>query len=195
MKLIIAIIQPSRLEAVKAASTEVEVFRLTIMDVQGFGRQQRAHRSLSRPRDRRESAAESATANCRERRIRRADNQRHYPWRAEPANRAKSATARSSSSRSKTASASAPANAAAKRSDCRADVLACIAQRSRKMVKLDRREENAGGDACTTMSFCRILLAAGRFLFRFLAIRSFGRRPHSTRTSVRSASVCRVRFG
>jgi nitrogen regulatory protein P-II 2 len=39
MKLIIAIIQPSRLESVKAALTEVEVFRLTVMDVQGFGRQ------------------------------------------------------------------------------------------------------------------------------------------------------------
>lgn len=39
MKLIIAIIQPSRLEEVKAALTEVEVVRLTIMDVQGFGRQ------------------------------------------------------------------------------------------------------------------------------------------------------------
>lgn len=39
MKLIIAIIQPSKLEAVKAALTEVEVFRLTITDVQGFGRQ------------------------------------------------------------------------------------------------------------------------------------------------------------
>ncbi|MGC4002908.1 MAG: P-II family nitrogen regulator [Pirellulales bacterium] len=39
MKLIIAVIQPSRLEAVKTALTEVEVFRLTIMDVQGFGRQ------------------------------------------------------------------------------------------------------------------------------------------------------------
>ena len=39
MKLIIAIIQPHRLEAVKAALTEVEVFRLTVMDVQGFGRQ------------------------------------------------------------------------------------------------------------------------------------------------------------
>ncbi len=39
MKLIIAIIQPNRLEAVKAALSEVEVFRLTIMDVQGFGRQ------------------------------------------------------------------------------------------------------------------------------------------------------------
>jgi nitrogen regulatory protein P-II 1 len=39
MKLIIAIIQPARLEAVKAALSEVEVFRLTIMDVQGFGRQ------------------------------------------------------------------------------------------------------------------------------------------------------------
>lgn len=39
MKLIVAVIQPSRLEAVKAALTEVEVFRLTVMDVQGFGRQ------------------------------------------------------------------------------------------------------------------------------------------------------------
>lgn len=39
MKLIIAIIQPHRLEAVKAALTDVEVFRLTVMDVQGFGRQ------------------------------------------------------------------------------------------------------------------------------------------------------------
>ncbi|MFP6694051.1 MAG: P-II family nitrogen regulator [Pirellulales bacterium] len=39
MKLIVAIIQPSRLESVKAALTDVEVFRLTVMDVQGFGRQ------------------------------------------------------------------------------------------------------------------------------------------------------------
>ncbi len=39
MKLIIAIIQPERLEAVKAALAEAEVFRLTVMDVQGFGRQ------------------------------------------------------------------------------------------------------------------------------------------------------------
>ena len=39
MKLIIAIIQPNKLEAVKAALTEGEVFRLTVMDCQGFGRQ------------------------------------------------------------------------------------------------------------------------------------------------------------
>ena len=39
MKLIIAIIQPSKLEDVKAALNQVEVVRLTIMDVQGFGRQ------------------------------------------------------------------------------------------------------------------------------------------------------------
>jgi nitrogen regulatory protein P-II 1 len=39
MKLIIAIIQPSKLEAVKEALNEVEVVRLTLMDVQGFGRQ------------------------------------------------------------------------------------------------------------------------------------------------------------
>ena len=39
MKLIIALIQPDRLEAIKTALAEVEVFRLTVMDVQGFGRQ------------------------------------------------------------------------------------------------------------------------------------------------------------
>ncbi len=39
MKLIIAIIQPNKLEAVKAALAEAEVFRLTVTDVQGFGRQ------------------------------------------------------------------------------------------------------------------------------------------------------------
>ncbi len=39
MKLIIAIIQPNKLEEVKAALTEVDVVRLTVMDCQGFGRQ------------------------------------------------------------------------------------------------------------------------------------------------------------
>jgi nitrogen regulatory protein P-II 2 len=39
MKLIIAIIQPSKLEAVKATLNEVEVVRLTVSDAQGFGRQ------------------------------------------------------------------------------------------------------------------------------------------------------------
>ena len=39
MKLIIAIIQPGKLEDVKKALSEVEVVRLTIMDCQGFGRQ------------------------------------------------------------------------------------------------------------------------------------------------------------
>jgi nitrogen regulatory protein P-II 1 len=39
MKWIVAIIQPHRLEAVKQSLTEVEVFRLTVCDVQGYGRQ------------------------------------------------------------------------------------------------------------------------------------------------------------
>jgi nitrogen regulatory protein P-II 2 len=39
MKWIVAIIQPHRLEAIKQALTEVEVFRLTVNDVQGYGRQ------------------------------------------------------------------------------------------------------------------------------------------------------------
>jgi nitrogen regulatory protein P-II 2 len=39
MKLIIALIQPTKLEAVKKALAQVEVNRLTVADVQGFGRQ------------------------------------------------------------------------------------------------------------------------------------------------------------
>jgi nitrogen regulatory protein P-II 1 len=39
MKLIIAIIQPRQMEAVKDALSEEEVSRLTVLDCQGFGRQ------------------------------------------------------------------------------------------------------------------------------------------------------------
>ena len=39
MKLIIAIIQPNKLESVKEALSQVDVFRLTVLDVQGFGLQ------------------------------------------------------------------------------------------------------------------------------------------------------------
>jgi nitrogen regulatory protein P-II 2 len=39
MKLILAIIKPEKLDAVKEALNRVEVFRLTVVDVQGFGRQ------------------------------------------------------------------------------------------------------------------------------------------------------------
>ncbi len=39
MKLIIAIIQPTKLEAVKEALMQVDVHRLTVLDCQGFGRQ------------------------------------------------------------------------------------------------------------------------------------------------------------
>lgn len=39
MKYIIAIVQPARLEAVKQELSKVEVFRLTVSDVQGLGRQ------------------------------------------------------------------------------------------------------------------------------------------------------------
>jgi len=50
MKLILAIIQPNKLEAVKAALTEVEVVRLTVLDVQGFGRQ-KGHAETYRGRE------------------------------------------------------------------------------------------------------------------------------------------------
>ncbi len=39
MKLILAIIKPDKLDLVKEALNRVEVFRLTVVDVQGFGRQ------------------------------------------------------------------------------------------------------------------------------------------------------------
>ncbi len=39
MKLIIALIQPHRLEAVKAALSDADVSRLTVSQVQGYGRQ------------------------------------------------------------------------------------------------------------------------------------------------------------
>ena len=39
MKLILAIIKPEKLDAVKEALNRVEVFRLTMVDVLGFGRQ------------------------------------------------------------------------------------------------------------------------------------------------------------
>ena len=50
MKLIIAIIQPGQLESVKSALSEIEVFRLTIMDCQGFGRQ-KGHTEVYRGRE------------------------------------------------------------------------------------------------------------------------------------------------
>ncbi len=50
MKLIIAIIQPDRLEAVKQALTEVEVFRMTVFDCQGYG-QQMGQLGTHRPHD------------------------------------------------------------------------------------------------------------------------------------------------
>jgi len=50
VKLIIAIIQPNCLEAVKEALTEVDVFRLTVVDCQGFGRQKGQLSSRRTPR-------------------------------------------------------------------------------------------------------------------------------------------------
>lgn len=37
MKMILAVLPPDRLEAVKSELANVKVFRLTVMDVQGFG--------------------------------------------------------------------------------------------------------------------------------------------------------------
>ena len=40
MKMVLAIIQPTKLEAVREALEEIEVERMTVSDAQGFGRQQ-----------------------------------------------------------------------------------------------------------------------------------------------------------
>ncbi|WP_146458755.1 P-II family nitrogen regulator [Rubripirellula tenax] len=39
MKFVIAIVQPGKLESIKAELSQVEVVRLTVLDCQGFGRQ------------------------------------------------------------------------------------------------------------------------------------------------------------
>jgi nitrogen regulatory protein P-II 2 len=47
MKYIVAIIQPTRLEAVKEALSAIEMFRLTVTEAQGIGRQ-RGHTEVYR---------------------------------------------------------------------------------------------------------------------------------------------------
>ena len=47
MKYIVAVVQPSRLEAVKEELSKVEVFRLTVSDAQGLG-QQKGHTEVYR---------------------------------------------------------------------------------------------------------------------------------------------------
>ncbi|EMG09155.1 nitrogen regulatory protein P-II-like protein [Leptospira interrogans serovar Grippotyphosa str. LT2186] len=46
MKLIVAIIQPHKLEEVKSELTKNEIYRLTVSDVQGYG-QQKGKRKFS----------------------------------------------------------------------------------------------------------------------------------------------------
>jgi nitrogen regulatory protein P-II 2 len=50
VKLIIAIVQPNRLEAIKEALSDVEVSRLTVLDCLGFGRQ-KGQKSTFRSQD------------------------------------------------------------------------------------------------------------------------------------------------
>src|SRR5271167_1280067 len=105
MKLIIAIIQPTKLEAVKEALSKVEVFRLTVMDVQGFGRQ-RGYTEVYRGHE--------FTVNLlRNIELQIAVNQDFV----EPT--VKSVTAKSSSSPWTIASESGPANAGPRRFDIR----------------------------------------------------------------------------
>ena len=50
MKLVVAIIQPHKLEDVKNALADKEIFRLTVSDCQGFGRQ-KGHTEVYRGRE------------------------------------------------------------------------------------------------------------------------------------------------
>ena len=54
MKLVIAIIQPSKLNAVREALEKIEVARMTVCDAQGFGRQ------LGHPESRSKAGAPAA---------------------------------------------------------------------------------------------------------------------------------------
>ena len=49
MKMIIAIIQPTKLNAVRDALNKLEVTRMTVCDAQGYARQRGPDRALSRP--------------------------------------------------------------------------------------------------------------------------------------------------
>lgn len=48
MKLILAVIPPDRIEDVKNQLARIEVFRLTVMDVQGFGTLKTTHENKGR---------------------------------------------------------------------------------------------------------------------------------------------------
>ncbi len=114
MKLILAIIQPSKLDAVKEALNKVEVFRLTIVDVLGFGRQ-KGHTEVYRGHE--------LTVNMlRKVQLQIAVNEDFVEptvnaimAAARTGPEGASATGRYSSCRWRTASASAPASAARKR--------------------------------------------------------------------------------
>jgi nitrogen regulatory protein P-II 1 len=117
MKLIIAIIQPTKLEAVKEALSQVEVFRLTVTDVQGFGRQ-KGYTEVYRGHE--------VTVNLlRKIELQIAVNEdfveptvkRDHPGGTERPPTARSATARSSSCRWTIASGSGPGSVGPRRSD------------------------------------------------------------------------------
>jgi len=106
MKLIIAIIQPHHLDSVKNALSQVEVFRLTIMDCQGFGRQQGRGPMVG---------TDELTVNLRRKiQLQIAVNEELTPSSkaGEPTQKVRSATVRYSCCNSTIAFASAPANAA-----------------------------------------------------------------------------------
>ena len=50
MKLVVAIIQPTKLNLVREALEKLEVFRMTVCDAQGFG-QQRGHTDIHQGRE------------------------------------------------------------------------------------------------------------------------------------------------
>ena len=102
MKLILAIIQPAKLEAVKEALNAVEVFRLTVVDVYGFGRQKGQSEAFRGHELTVNLGAEGAAPDRGERGLRRADGERDHVRGPHRARRAESATARSSSCRWKT---------------------------------------------------------------------------------------------
>ena len=108
MKMIVAVIKPSRLDAVLDAVTEAGASGLTVTEVRGYGRQKRQDRGLSRRRVRGEAAAQGEAGD---RRARPTSPTRWSRRSRAPPTPARSATARSSSWTWNRPCASAPATA------------------------------------------------------------------------------------
>ena len=96
MRLVLALIQPTKLKAVQEALAKIGVERMTVCDALGYG-QQRGQTAGAAAAGRRQAAAEGRPGNLRQRGFSRQDRRDDRPRRPHRRRPARSATARSSS--------------------------------------------------------------------------------------------------